>query len=158
MDVGIHSIDLIRWLAGEFEEVDYRGNTSPGTVEREAEMTFRLANGANSRLVASRIRDLAQKMTFAGSRGFIEVGLWDQTLRIRSEKGKLFQNLPYLDLAVPRRPPSDASFVIQLSHLVSAVRGEEELLVTGEEGMAAVDVVCRAYAGATSGPCTSTRR
>jgi len=91
MDVGIHSIDLIRWLAGDFREVGYRGNGSPGTVESEAEMSFRLANEATGRVVASRSRDLAQKITFTGSAGFLEVGLWDQALRIRSEKGKAFQ-------------------------------------------------------------------
>jgi len=53
MDVGIHSIDLIRWLAGDFREVGYRGNGSPGTVESEAEMSFRLANEATGRVVAS---------------------------------------------------------------------------------------------------------
>jgi len=150
MDVGIHAIDLIRWLAGEFDTVEYRGNGSTEKVESEAEMTFRLANGANGKLLASRDRDLGQKITFTGDSGFIEVGLWETSLRIRVAKGKAFQNAPYLDIAVPRRPPQDASFVEQLRNFVLAVRGEGGLLVDGREGMAVVEVVCRAYAGEKS--------
>ena len=120
-------------------------------MESEAEMTFRMTNGATGTLIASRKRDLGQKITFNGSSGFIEVGLWVPSLRIRSAKGKAFQNFPHLDIAVPRRPPQDASFVEQLRNFVLAVRGEEKLLVDGAEGMASVDVVCRAYSGQTSG-------
>jgi predicted dehydrogenase len=150
MDVGIHAIDLIRWLGDEFDTVEYRGNGSTGKVESEAEMTFRLANGASGKLLASRDRDLRQKITFTGDSGFIEVGLWETSLRIRVAKGKAFQNAPYLDIAVPRRPPQDASFVEQLRSFVLAVRGEGTLLVNGQEGMASVEVVCRAYAGEKS--------
>lgn len=146
MDVGIHSIDLIRWLAGEFGEIEYSGNSSAGVVESEAELTFTLANGAHGKLVASRIRDLSQTILFEGERGFIEVGLWGPSLRIRSDGGKAFQNFRQLEIAESRRPPSDGSFVEQLRNFVMTIRGEGELLVTGEEGMADVAVVCRAYA------------
>ena len=148
MDVGIHSIDLIRWLVGEFEQVEYSGNGTPQSVESEAELRFRLSTGATGCVMASRTRDLKQKITFEGRDGFLEVGLWDPSLGIRCTKGKAFQNFPRLNAYVPRRPPQDSSFVDQLHHFVSALRGQEELLVTGEEGMAAVSAVCRAYSGA----------
>jgi UDP-N-acetylglucosamine 3-dehydrogenase len=147
LDVGIHSVDMIRWLAGEFDKVEYKGNASTGTVESEAEMTFRLANGAAGKVVASRNRGLAQKVTFTGDAGFLEVGLWEPSLKIRSAKGKAFENFPHLEIAVPHRPPQDASFVEQLRNFVLAIRGEGSLLVDGQEGMANVEVVCRAYAG-----------
>jgi len=40
LDVGIHSIDLIRWLAGNFGEIEYEGNGTEKTVESDAKMTF----------------------------------------------------------------------------------------------------------------------
>jgi hypothetical protein len=64
---------------------------------------------------------------------------------LRCNKGKAFQQFPYLDAYVSRRPPQDASFVLQLNNLVNAIRGEEKVLVDGFEGMAAVEVVTRAY-------------
>lgn len=149
MDVGIHAIDMIRWLAGEVDRVEYKGNAAAGSVESEAELNFSMANGATGKLIASRTRDLTQKITFTGSCGFLEVGLWAPTLRISSAKGKAFRNFAHLDIAVPRRPPQDASFVEQLRNFVQAVRGEQELLVDGAEGLANVDVVCRAYSGET---------
>jgi UDP-N-acetylglucosamine 3-dehydrogenase len=150
IDVGIHSIDLIRWLAGEFEWVEYRGNGTQTTVESDAELRFRLATGATGTLQASRNRNLSQTLTLTGSEGFLEIGLWEPTLGIRSMKGKAFRNFERLDVAVARRPPLDTSFVEQLRNLVWAVKGDGPVLVTGEEGMAAVDVVYRAYHGEAS--------
>jgi len=145
IDVGIHSIDLIRWLVGEFREIKYAGNGATTTVESEAELRFRMANGAEGKLQASRTRDLQQHIRITGSEGYLDIGLWSDNLRMRSNKGKAFQQLPYLDAYVSRRPPQDASFVQQLNNLVNAVRGEGKVLVDGFEGMAAVEVVTRAY-------------
>jgi predicted dehydrogenase len=144
LDVGIHSIDLIRWLAGEFEEVEYKGNGSETSVESEAELSCRLSKGCKGTVIASRNRDPT------GTDGFLEIGLWEPHVGIKASKGKAFQNFSRLDVAVSRRPPQDSSFVEQLRHFVSAVRGEEAVLVTGEEGMAAVDVVSRAYSAGKS--------
>ena len=145
IDVGIHSIDLIRWLVGEFREIEYHGNGTATTVESEAELRFRMANGAEGKLLASRTRNLQQHIRITGSEGYLDIGLWSDNLRMRSNKGKAFQQLPHLDAYVSRRPPQDASFVLQLSNLVNAIRGEEKVLVDGAEGMAAVEVVTRAY-------------
>ena len=145
IDVGIHSIDLIRWLIGEFVETEYRGDGTATTVESEAELRFRMTNGAQGKLLASRTRDLQQHICITGSEGYLDIGLWSDKLRMRSNKGKAFQHLPYLDAYVSRRPPQDASFVLQLNNLVNAIRGEERVLVDGIEGMAAVEVVTRAY-------------
>lgn len=150
MDVGIHSIDLIRWLGGEFENLEYEGNGTETTVESEAELRFRMASGATGSVIASRTRTLRQRLLLTGSEGFLEMGLWDSTLRIRSNRGKAFENFENLDIAVSRRPPQDSSFVEQLRNFVSAVEGKEELVGNGYEGMAAVEVVFRAYHGGAS--------
>lgn len=154
LDVGIHSIDLIRWFAGEFDQLEYQGNGTEKAVESDARLNFSLANGAKGTVVASRTRNLAQKITLTGSEGFLEVGLWWPSVRIRCTKGKAFHNFHRLDAAVPRRPPADVSFVDQLRNIVSAIRGEDEVLVNGREGMAAVDIVSRAYHGGASQPAT----
>jgi predicted dehydrogenase len=148
LDVGIHSIDLIRWLTGEFEMVDYKGNGSDTRVESEAQLEFELSSGCRGRLVVSRDRELRQKITLTGTDGFIEIGLWEPHVGIRAAKGKAFTNFERLDVAVSRRPPQDSSFVEQLRHFASAIRGEGVLLVTGEEGMRSVEVVSRAYSKA----------
>jgi predicted dehydrogenase len=152
MDVGIHSIDLIRWLVGEFQEIKYTGNGTPTQVESDAELRFTLSQGAEGTLLASRTRDLQQRILCTGAEGFLEVGLWSDHLRIRNDRGKAFQHLPQLEVYVPRRPPADASFVLQLLNLVRAIRGEAAVLVDGHQGMAAVEVVRRAYGDAPSLP------
>lgn len=149
IDVGIHSIDLIRWLVGEFAELDYRGDGTAAMIESDAELRFRMANGAEGTLLASRTRNLQQHIRITGSEGYLDIGLWSDQLRIRNNKGKAFQQLPYIDGYVSHRPPQDASFVLQLTNLVNAIRGMEKVLVDGHEGMAAVEVVTRAYGHAT---------
>lgn len=147
LDVGIHSVDLIRWLVGEFEHVEYKGNGTETSVESEAELRFCLCGGQRGKLLVSRTRHLGQKLVLRGNSGYLEIGLWEPSLRIHSATGKAFQNFEALDLAVPRRPPLDPSFVNQLWNFVSAVKGRERLLVDGNEGMAAAEVVSRAYRG-----------
>jgi predicted dehydrogenase len=151
MDVGIHAIDLIRWLAGEFGEVEFSGDGTASRVEGEAEMRFRLQNGATGKVVCSRSRELAQRLTIRSPSGFIEASLWGDELRVRTNHGKAFRHFSYLNAFVSRRPPADSSFVDQLYNLVQAIRGQASVLVDGAEGMAAVDVVCRAY-GSHSSP------
>jgi predicted dehydrogenase len=151
IDVGIHSIDLIRWLTGEFRDVHYRGNATVDTVETEAELDFVMCNGAVGKLLASRTRELQQRIRITGSDGYLEIGLWSDNLRMRNHKGKAFQQRPHLDAYVSRRPPQDASFVLQLNNLVNAIRGKGKILVDGAEGMAAVEIVTRAYDSAAHG-------
>jgi len=152
LDVGIHSIDLIRWLVGEFRKIAYAGNGSVSLVESDAEVHFSLSQGAQGSLRASRSREHQQSITFTGTDGFLQLGLWSEHLRIRHNRGKAFQHLPHLDAYVSRRPPADPSFVLQLSNLVSAIRGEAQVLVDGYQGMAAVEVVSRAYGNLPSLP------
>ena len=152
LDVGIHSIDLIRWFAGEFQGIKYESNSTEKTVESEASISFNLSNGASGTVTVSRTRSLAQKLTLIGTEGFLDVGLWSPNLGLRCIKGKAFQNFHRLDVAVARRPPSDGSFVEQLRNFVSAIKQEDEILVTGQVGMAAVEVVCRAYSGCSVDP------
>jgi hypothetical protein len=71
--------------------------------------------------------------------------LWSEHLRVRHNKGKAFQKLPHLDAFVSKRPPQDPSFVLQLMNFVNAIRGTENLVVNGYEGMANVNVVRGAY-------------
>src|SRR5262245_3759484 len=155
MDVGIHSIDLIRWIVGDFLDVRFSGDGTSTRVEDEALIKFTLENGATGTVVASRARELGQRLLVKGTNGFIEAGLWGDTLKLRTENGKAFRHFRQLEAYVSHRPPADSSFLDQLLNFVRAIRGEEAVLVDGSVGMAAVDVVCRAYA-VSSGQATTT--
>jgi len=155
MDVGIHAIDLIRWLAGEFAEVQFSGDGTALRAESEAEMQFRLQNGATGKVVCSRSRELGQRLTIRGSGGFLEVSLWGDELRVRTNHGKPFRHFSELNAFVSRRPPADSSFVDQLYNFAQAIRGQAPLVVDGNEGKAAVDVVCRAYGSVAAPPLQS---
>jgi predicted dehydrogenase len=146
IDVGIHSIDLIRYLVGEFSRVEYRGNQTATTVESEAEVTFELEGGVRGHLLCSRDRELRQRIRFVGTKGSLVLELWGSGLHL-SGRGKAFRHFPEIPIVAKRRA-MDGAFVDQLLNAVRAIRGEEPPLVDGPAGLRAVEVVQWAYQGA----------
>ncbi len=147
LDVGIHTIDLIRYLVGEFTELKYKGNQTAERVESEAELEFELQCGARGTLLCSRDRNLRNEMVLEGPEGSLTVGLWGQELTLRHPRGKAFQSYPAIPLA-PLHRAMDATFVEQLFQFVKAIRGDGLPAVDGCEGMKAVAVAEWAYRGA----------
>jgi predicted dehydrogenase len=144
LDVGIHAIDLIRVLVGEFDEVEYAGNNTATTVESHCELRFRLANGATGSLVCSREQELRQRIVFRGTEGELTVGLWSPELVLARRRGKAFQRFERLRLN-PVRRALDASFAEQLFRFAKAILENGPVPVPGLDGLKAVEVVERAY-------------
>jgi predicted dehydrogenase len=145
MDVGIHSIDLIRLLVDEFADVEYEGNESVETVESHAVLRFTLANGARGRVTSSRDQNLGQRLVLRGTEGELAVGLWSLALVLQRKSGKAFQHFKELNLN-PVRRALDASFVEQLHRFAKAILDGGLPPVSGYDGLKAVQVVERAYA------------
>jgi len=147
MDVGIHAIDLIRFLVSGYAQVEYSGNGTPATVESEGRLRFKLANGAEGEIHSSRDRNLGQELALTGAEGELRLGLWGPDLILRRPKGKAFQFFESLKLN-PVRRAMDASFVEHLLQFALAVRDRKQPPVPGEDGLEAVRVVQWGYAGA----------
>jgi predicted dehydrogenase len=146
LDVGIHCIDLIRYLLGEFVQVSYSGNQTRAAVESEAEVTFELESGARGRLVSSRVRNLHNEIEIGGTAGTLTIKLWGRELLLHRPTGKAFRHFPALTLT-PVAREMDGSFVDQLTRFVAAIRGGGRPAVDGLDGMKAVEIVEWAYRG-----------
>ena len=146
LDVGVHCVDLVRWLAGEFAQVRYSGNQTASAVESEAQLDFELENGVQGSILSSRDRKLRNEVRLIGTEGAITVGLWEMDLLLQRCIGKAFRHFPSLQLCPVRRAP-DSSFVDLLAHFVTAIRTGTQLAVNGMEGLKAVEVVQWAYQG-----------
>jgi predicted dehydrogenase len=147
LDVGIHTIDLIRHLVGEFASLQYKGNQTANTVESEAELEFELQCGARGTLLCSRDRNLRNEMVIEGPEGSLTLGLWGQELSLRCLRGKAFRNFPTIPFA-PLHRAMDATFVEQLFQFVNAIRDGASPTVDGCEGMKTVAVAEWAYRNA----------
>jgi predicted dehydrogenase len=146
MDVGIHCVDLVRWLAGEFAQIRYSGNETAEQVESHAEVRFELEGAVEGSLLFSRDRNLRNRVRVEGTEGAIDFGLWEPTLFLERRCGKAFKCFPSLQLS-PVRRVMDASFVELLLHFIRAIRSHAQPEVNGLEGMKAVEVVQWAYEG-----------
>jgi len=147
LDVGIHTIDLIRYLVGEFTELKYKGNQTANSVESEAELEFELQCGARGTLLSSRDRNLRNEMVLEGPEGSLALGLWGQEMTLCHPRGKAFRSFPAIPLA-PLHRAMDATFVEQLFQFVKAIRDGGPPAVDGCEGLRAVAVAEWAYRGA----------
>ena len=154
MDVGVHALDLIRYLVGEFTQVSYQGNGTESRVESEAKLDFVLDGDVQGTLVCSRNRELRQELVLTGTEGTLTLGLWGQRLSLYRKHGKAFQNFPTLSLA-PVHRAMDASFVEQLYQFVTAAQTGGEPVVDGLAGMKAVELVQWAYTGRSPAPVCS---
>lgn len=96
LDVGIHSIDLVRFLLGEFESVQYTGNNTPAEVESDATIDFGLACGTTGRIRSSRTQRLRNEMVFHGTDGVLSMSLWGNSLALGKKSGKAFREFPRL--------------------------------------------------------------
>ena len=121
LDVGVHCVDLVRWLAGEFAQVRYSGNQTASAVESEAQLDFELENGVQGSILSSRDRKLRNEVRLIGTEGAITVGLWEMDLLLQRCIGKAFRHFPSLQLC-PVRRALDSSFVDLLAHFVTAIR------------------------------------
>jgi predicted dehydrogenase len=144
LDVGIHSVDLIRYLVGDFGELKYKGNETADCVESDCTLQFTLSDGPTGVLTSSRDRNLRQRIVIQGDQGELTIGLWSPLLALSLKSGKAFQQFKQLQLN-PVRRASDASFVEQLLSFVKAIRNQTAVPVSGMEGLKAVEVVERAY-------------
>jgi predicted dehydrogenase len=154
LDVGIHSIDLIRYLVDEFDDVRYAGNGTSTSVESEATLQFTMANGATGEIRCSRERDLRNQLTLAGTDGTLVMGLWGRSLKLSKSKGKAFEQFSELKIS-PSKRTIDGSFVEQLHSFVNAIQKGSEIKCSGLDGLRAVEVVEWAYRGVCPSPAAS---
>lgn len=147
--IGIHSIDLMRWISGlEFSEVSAtQGNKAhpayPG-CEDHAAMLFHLKNGGTGFCSLDYLRpDSApthgdDRIRMAGSEGVIEVFENLGKIVLYSKKGTQEE--------IPLPPAMD-----MFSDFIAAIRGEKEQMVPAMDGFRASRICLKAREAADSG-------
>jgi len=146
MDLMIHDIDLLLQILDEPAEV---AAASTGDGEY-ATATIRSESGAIGTLTASRVtQEKIRELVISGADRKIEVDFIDQSIEIcrrsvpeyvRDTGSVNYRHETVVEnLVVERHEPLKE----ELSSFISAVRGDEEPLVTGEDGLRAVELAQR---------------
>jgi predicted dehydrogenase len=134
LDIGVHVLDLLIYWLGEPTSFSYFDDAMGG-LETNSRVQLKYANGACGTVQLSRDWATPQEYRFVFERGLAswKVSDGDSSSAMR---GQLLTPLsPNLDdVAAEVQPTNPQSFIQQLRNVLAAVRGEEKLLVPGEEG------------------------
>lgn len=153
LDNGCHMMDLLRYLGGEVEEVYARTATRRWPVELEdtSLASFRFASGALASVENSwTATGWEEGFWIYGSAGSLEYTNRHQTPVLvhsfRESPGTTWAGTDVARIEFDGAPPHHR----QILALVEAIRGEREVICTGEDGLEAVRLVFAAYDSAAA--------
>jgi UDP-N-acetyl-2-amino-2-deoxyglucuronate dehydrogenase len=173
MNQGIHYLDLLLWCMGPVAEVTAQFSTQTHQMEAEdaALAVLRFASGAVGTVVASTavFPGFAQRLEISGTSGTVVVEDGEITrcelsasaaASGPSESSEPSESSGLAGLARPAGRASAAatptgldiaSHAAQISDLLDAIQEGHEPSVTGEDGRAALEIVCAVYESARQG-------
>jgi predicted dehydrogenase len=138
LDLMIHDLNLVLSLLGQ-NVVDIRAVGVAVLTEKVDITNVRLEfeNGAVANLTASRVsQERVRKIRFFSGEAYISVDTKEQEVKGYRMNGKAIQPI---DVAVVKQEPLRA----ELEAFLGCVRTRQRPLVSGEDGMAAVDLAIR---------------
>jgi predicted dehydrogenase len=141
IDNGAHAVDLMRYFLGPLAEVQVvEGKRVQGLpVEDTVRVFVRSLSGimGSSDLSWSIHKEVDSYLNIYGSHGSISVGWKESKYRQASSRDWIVFGAGYDKVQ---------AFRSQLSNFARAIRGEEQLLIKAEDGLASVEVIEAAYA------------
>lgn len=150
LDLMIHDLDLILHLTGGLEASEVRANgtsvLSPHLDVASARVEF--PSGAVAQVTASRIaRERVRRLRIYQSEGYLALDLATgrgEFLRLRHgwEAGRV-AGLEDIAERIPLEAPAADALGLELASFLHAVRGEQEAVVSGLEGRAALELALR---------------
>jgi predicted dehydrogenase len=150
LDLMIHDLDLVLHLTGGAEAVEVRASGLPLLSSHLdlANARVEFANGAVALATASRVsRDRVRRLRLFQPNGYFSLDLASgggEFMRVRSDwqpgTGQALTDV--VERVVLEAPEADA-LQLELRSFVTAVRGDREPVVSGEEGRAALALALR---------------
>lgn len=140
IDNGTHSVDIMRYFLGPLAEVQVvEGKRIQGLpVEDTVKIFVKSATGVmgNIDLSWSIHKELDYYIRLYGSEGTISVGWKESKYRQSSSSDWVVFGQGYSKIQ---------AFQTQIDNFAKAIRGEEQLLITADDGVASVEAVEAAY-------------
>ena len=159
LDLMIHDLDLVLYLTGGQEATEVRASglsvLSPHLDIANARVEF--ANGAVALATASRVsRDRVRKLRLFQPNGYLSLDLASgagEFMRLRPDwqPGTGTQLTDVVEGVVLEAPEADA-LRLELQSFVHSVRGDHALVVSGEQGRAALALALRVTAAVRTTP------
>jgi len=147
-DIGVHVLDLLGWWLGEPDSFHY-ADDAIGGLEANAVLTLEYASGVRGSVRLSLDWTTANEYRFHFEHGMV---IWhvNEASRISIQLAgthALLDAQLMTGNAMSNRPlaSNPQSFIEQLRNILAAIRGDEPLLVSGEEGMRSLRLIEACY-------------
>jgi predicted dehydrogenase len=139
LDIGVHVLDLLLWWIGEPDDVTYEDDALGG-VEVNCRIRLTFPSGCEADVRLSRDWARPNQYLIRGTAGWLR---WEANEADRIEIG--FHGWrSHLDASL-ERCSFQQSFINQIRNVARAIRGEDALLVPGEEGLRSMRLIERCY-------------
>jgi predicted dehydrogenase len=158
LDIGVHALDLVLWWLGQPDEVVYEDDAMGG-IEVNCRLHLHFPQGWRGEIRLSREWARPNYYLFQCTKGWLR---WMVNEADKVQMG--FTDNPYTLNAqlqvgdgsngrLPKVAPNfQDSFIEQIRNVVAAVRGGEEVLVSGEEGLRSLRLIEQCYSHRTLMP------
>ena len=147
IDLGVHFIDQQLWLFGEIEDLICKTRDVMGKgVEDNVFMSFKHKNSIKGEFTLSRTEYLENKLLVKGTHGWLKLDVFDTIFfELGSRKSKVSREFDQLHVKTKKND----SYRDQLVHFVDCINSDSKPLISGVEGMKAIEVVEKCYSQAT---------
>jgi predicted dehydrogenase len=153
LDLGAHLLDLVHWWFGQPAEIIYEDDAMGG-LEANCQAELKFAQGFSGQLRLSREATFASGYSIQFEKGSIGWRLGEtNSLQIEfADSDLVLSGRLNKRLAAEHLPITDKDdltfehcFIRQLSNVVAAVRGEQELVVPGSVGLRGLKLANQCY-------------
>ena len=142
IDTLIHSIDLFRYLVGEVKDVkaEYQTFHPKIKVEDTGILLLQSKSGALGTLEGSWQTPVVENVIeIIGTKGAIYINYNNNHLKYRFGLQKDWETVTSPDIRKNR-------FYLEIENFLKTILGKQKLLVTGEDGLKAMEILDKAYA------------
>ena len=146
LDLGVHCIDILRFLLGEYDKVNgINFNTSCITMEDEdnCNVLFRFKNDTLGFITASWCNEPLETIEFFGTQGYIKVDLTNKNF-VSYGPRKLKKN-EYLKSLIEHKPSGEIAQYVLTNHFIDCIKKKTQENPNFEDGKRAVEFVLEAY-------------
>jgi predicted dehydrogenase len=146
LDLGVHCIDIMRYLIGEYDIVNginYNTSCLQMSSEDNCNVLFRFKNEALGFITASWCNEPLETIDIFGAKGYIKVDLTNKKSISygprRLKKNEYFQKL------IEHKPSGGFAQNVLINHFIECVRKKTQENPNFEDGKRAVEFVLDAY-------------
>ena len=146
LDLGVHCIDIMRYLIGEYDTVNginYNTSCLKMTAEDNCNVLFRFKNDALGFITASWCSNPLETVDIFGSKGYIQMDLTNKN-HISWGPRKLNKN-EFFKRLIEYKPSGDIAQFVLTDHFIECIKNKTQENPNFEDGKRAVEFVLDAY-------------